>query len=150
MSEIVDDNSPVQSASSTTTHSSPGEYSTLHASFQLDGKNYVEWAEIVKISLKGRNKLNHILGLDPKKGEAGYDSWDVEDSRIKSWLWNSTQPKIASLQHTMYFLRSLDMYGKLLENLILTCKMALKSTKLKLRSYPPKKVICLWFTTIIS
>ncbi|KAK4428898.1 hypothetical protein Salat_1189700 [Sesamum alatum] len=77
------DNSKVQIP----THSS--DLQNMFPSYQLNGKNYLHWLQIVKTFLKGKGKLSHLLGIGPAIDDPKFAAWDEEDSMIMSWLWNS-------------------------------------------------------------
>lgn len=61
----------------------------------MDGKNYLQWAQIVRTFLKGKGKLSHLEGTGPRQGDPKFQTWDEEDSSIMSWLWSSMQPEIS-------------------------------------------------------
>lgn len=71
------------------------ELPTLHQSYRLDGRNYLQWAQLVKTLLKGRSKGSHLTADPPKEEDPSFIAWDVEDSRILSWLWSTMQPDIS-------------------------------------------------------
>ena len=54
----------------------------------------MKWSQVVQTFLKGKEKLGHLLGTGPKKGDPRFDAWD-EDSMVMSWLWNSILPEIS-------------------------------------------------------
>ena len=45
--------------------------------------------------LKGKGKINHLMGKGLKPGDPRFEVWDVEDSMIMAWLWNSMTPEIS-------------------------------------------------------
>ena len=63
--------------------------------YQLIGKNYLKWPQLIKTILKGKGKLNHIIGTGPKEVSPSFVSWDEQDSMIMAWLWNSMSPKLS-------------------------------------------------------
>ncbi|KAK3417008.1 hypothetical protein EUGRSUZ_H02766 [Eucalyptus grandis] len=63
--------------------------------YQLDGKYYFQWAQIVRTFLKGKGKLSHLEGIGPRQGDHKFQTWDEEDSSIMSSLWSSMQPEIS-------------------------------------------------------
>ncbi|XP_052206803.1 LOW QUALITY PROTEIN: 1-phosphatidylinositol-3-phosphate 5-kinase FAB1B-like [Diospyros lotus] len=71
------------------------ELPIVHPSYRLDGKNYLQWAQLVKTLLKGRGKGNHLTGNPPMETDSTYIAWDIDDSRIMSWLWGTMQPEIS-------------------------------------------------------
>ena len=50
-------------------------------------------AQVVRTLLKGKGKLNHLIGPVPSEDDPKFIAWDEEDSMIMSWLWNSMQPE---------------------------------------------------------
>ena len=56
--------------------------------------------------MKGKEKLSHLLGTGPAKGDPEFHIWDEEDSMIMSWLWNSMLHEISI---TSMFLSTKDM-----------------------------------------
>ncbi|KAL3520401.1 hypothetical protein ACH5RR_018550 [Cinchona calisaya] len=82
-----------------TTMSLGGDVS--HHSFQLtshklDGRNYLEWAQSVKLAIDGRGKLGHLTGevKKPEVGDPWMSAWQSENSLISAWLINSMEPTI--------------------------------------------------------
>ncbi|KAL3514076.1 hypothetical protein ACH5RR_026793 [Cinchona calisaya] len=73
----------------------------LHHPFQLtshklDGRNYLEWAQSVKLVTDRRGKLGHLTG-EVKKPEASdpwMSVWRSENSLNSAWLINSMVPTI--------------------------------------------------------
>ena len=50
-------------------------------------------SQVVRTLLKGKGKLNHLIGPVPSEDDPKFIAWDEEDSMIMSWLWNSMQPE---------------------------------------------------------
>ena len=73
----------------------PGELQNIQAAYRLDGKNYLKWSQLVRTVLKGKGKISHLMGIDPKPGDPRFDVWDEEDFMIMVWLWNSMTPEIS-------------------------------------------------------
>lgn len=73
-------------------NSSIGDFPNMKE-YRLDGKNYLQWAQIVRMFLKGKGKLSHLDGTGPRQGDPKFQTWDEEDSSIMSWLWSSMQPE---------------------------------------------------------
>ncbi|EXC02059.1 hypothetical protein L484_024023 [Morus notabilis] len=95
----------IMSTSETTISSNPSEESdyvqktgdlqNIRASNRLNGKNYLIWTQIVRTYLKGKGRLNHLLGKGPETKDIAFEAWDEEDSMIMSWLWDSMEPTIS-------------------------------------------------------
>ena len=62
---------------------------------RLNGKNYLKWSQFVRTFLKGRGKISHLLGTEPKPGDPRFDACDEVDAMVMSWLWNSMVPEIS-------------------------------------------------------
>ena len=75
---------------------SNGELQSIHTTYWLNWKNYLQWSQIVKTFLKGKRKMNHLLGTGPEQSDSNFQIWDEEDSMIMSWLWNLMLPEISS------------------------------------------------------
>lgn len=72
-----------------------GDLQNLHASYRLNGKNYLKWSQVVRAFVKGKGKLNHLLGVGPAAaGDPKFDDGHVADSMVMSWLWNSKLPEM--------------------------------------------------------
>ncbi|KAK3036194.1 hypothetical protein RJ639_030264 [Escallonia herrerae] len=65
-------------------------------SHKLTGKNYLEWAQSVKLAIDGRGKLGHLTGdvRQPAAGDPSLSAWRFENSLIMAWLINSMEPTI--------------------------------------------------------
>ena len=76
----------------TTTHSEEivrsqqsGELQNIQAAYRLDGKNYLKWSQLVRTVLKGKEKINHLMGTGPKPEDPRFEAWDEKDSMIMTW-----------------------------------------------------------------
>ncbi|KAL0410896.1 UNVERIFIED_CONTAM: hypothetical protein Slati_3679300 [Sesamum latifolium] len=78
-----------------TPNPSSGDLQNSNPSYRLNGRNYLQWSQIVRTFLKGRGKLDHLTGIGPKPKDPNFATWDEEDSMIMSWLWNLMQPEIS-------------------------------------------------------
>ena len=96
---------PISSVSSTNTDDSvPSVYAPSHGhdhSFhltihKLNGKNYVAWAQSVKLVIDGKGKLGHLTGelVRPADGDPGLPAWKSINSMVIAWLINSMEPTI--------------------------------------------------------
>ncbi|KAH0660313.1 hypothetical protein KY290_029809 [Solanum tuberosum] len=67
-------------------------------SHRLNGENYLEWAQSVKLAINGRGKLGHLTGetKKPEVGDPKMNSWRSENSLVIAWLINSMEPVIDS------------------------------------------------------
>ncbi|RVW79601.1 hypothetical protein CK203_049978 [Vitis vinifera] len=73
----------------------------FHSSFQLtihklNRKNYLEWAQSVKLAIDGRGKLGHLNGevSKPVADDPNLKTWRSENSLVSAWLINSMEPAI--------------------------------------------------------
>lgn len=66
---------------------------TVH---KLNGKNYLEWAQSVKLTMEGRSRLGYLTGeiKQPEKDDSTWKKWKAENSLIMSWMINSMEPSI--------------------------------------------------------
>ncbi|KAI4317662.1 hypothetical protein L6164_025513 [Bauhinia variegata] len=94
------------------------ELQNLGAATRLDGRNYLQWARLVTLALKGKQKLHHLTEDPPNSLDEKYSAWDIEDTIIMTWLLNSMQLEIS--QNFMFLETSkqiwemeMDMYRKL-------------------------------------
>ncbi|KAJ1375255.1 Retrotransposon gag domain [Sesbania bispinosa] len=60
----------------------PGELQNIHSAYRLNGRNYLKWAQLVRIVLKGKGKLSHLTESGPKQEDPKFTTWDEEDSMI--------------------------------------------------------------------
>ncbi|KAK3018888.1 hypothetical protein RJ639_002840 [Escallonia herrerae] len=65
-------------------------------SHKLTRKNYLEWAQSMKLAIDGRGKLGHLTGdvRQPATGDPSLSVWRPENSLIIVWLINSMEPTI--------------------------------------------------------
>ena len=61
------------------------EFQNIVRSFKLNGGNYLEWSQLIKTYIKGKGKLNHLIGPVVSKDDPRFVVWDEEDSQIMSW-----------------------------------------------------------------
>ncbi|KAK3035187.1 hypothetical protein RJ639_034575 [Escallonia herrerae] len=65
-------------------------------SHKLTGKNYLEWAQSVKLAIDSGGKLGHLTGdvRQPAAGNPSLSVWQSKNSLIIAWLINSMEPTI--------------------------------------------------------
>ncbi|XP_024030846.1 uncharacterized protein LOC112094389 [Morus notabilis] len=65
--------------------------SPLITSHKLNGQNFLQWSQSVRMFICGRGKEDYLTGEIPilKKDDPGYKKWKVENHQIMSWLVNS-------------------------------------------------------------
>ncbi|QHO08410.1 uncharacterized protein DS421_14g472380 [Arachis hypogaea] len=73
----------------------PNDLPVLQGSYPFDGRNYLQWSQLVRTTLKGRKKLNHLERNPPATTDPKYEAWDDEDALIMTWLWHSMTPEIS-------------------------------------------------------
>ena len=79
--------------------------------------------------------MTHLTYLSPKESDPRFQSWDIEDSIIMSWLWNIMQPKFSKNYMLLSTTKEIwDMvkrtYSKVQDvSIIFEIKMKLSSTK---------------------
>ncbi|CAH9101463.1 unnamed protein product [Cuscuta europaea] len=88
---------PTSQISPMTNYESPIHSSMLITSHRLNGKNYLEWSQSVKLAIDGRGKLGYLTGEIKSKlpGEEGYSTWRSENSLVIVWLLSSMEASIA-------------------------------------------------------
>ena len=64
---------------------------TIH---KLNGKNYLEWAQSVRLVIDGKGKLGYLNGeiKPPAADDPKYQQWRSENSVVIAWLINSMEP----------------------------------------------------------
>ena len=77
-------------------------HSSVHSSMiitghRLNGRNFLEWSQSVKLAINGRGKLGFLTGevKARKEEEEGYATRRPENSLITAWLLNSMEASIA-------------------------------------------------------
>ena len=73
--------------------SNPSLQITIH---KLNGSNYMEWAQSVKLSIDCRGKLGHLIReiKQQTSGDPNLKRWPLKNSLIIAWLINSMAPTI--------------------------------------------------------
>ena len=61
--------------------------------YKLNGRNYLQWAQSLKIVICGRGTLGYITGElpAPKTTNPSYKTWLSENSIVLAWLINSIE-----------------------------------------------------------
>ncbi|KAG8373611.1 hypothetical protein BUALT_Bualt11G0042300 [Buddleja alternifolia] len=90
------------------TNNASSELQGMHYSYRLDGQNYLQWSQLVRTFLKGRGKIAHLTGPVPQTSDPAFVAWDIEDSILMSWLWNSMQPEVS--KNYMFLPTSKDIW----------------------------------------
>ncbi|XP_075515435.1 uncharacterized protein LOC142550082 [Primulina tabacum] len=67
---------------------------TVH---RLNGQNFLEWSQSVKLAVDGRGKLGYLTGetARPAETEPTFKTWRSENSLVMAWLLNSMELSIA-------------------------------------------------------
>ncbi|RDX72057.1 hypothetical protein CR513_48513, partial [Mucuna pruriens] len=91
----------------------PNELPNLMSSFHLNDCNYLQWAQYIHTTLKGRKKLSHIEGNGPPRDDPKFEAWDDEDSLIMTWLWNSMTLEIS--RNYMFYSSIREIWKNLIE-----------------------------------
>ncbi|RDX83661.1 hypothetical protein CR513_35397, partial [Mucuna pruriens] len=81
--------------------------------FLSPDRNYLQWAQYIRTTLKGCNKFSHIEGNGPPKDDPKFEAWDDEDSLIMTWLWNSMTPEISP--NYMFYSSAREIWENLIE-----------------------------------
>ncbi|XP_024024721.1 uncharacterized protein LOC112092526 [Morus notabilis] len=63
---------------------------------KLNGKNYLEWSQFVRLVIDGKGKLGHLNGevKPPATNDPKYRQWRSENSLVTDWLINSMDPVV--------------------------------------------------------
>lgn len=71
-------------------------FSLSITSQKLNGKNFLQWAQSVKIVICARGKLSYLTRdlSTPKSTDPSYQRW-VDNSLVLAWLINSIEPQIS-------------------------------------------------------
>ena len=112
-----------------------GELQNIHSAYQLKGKNYLEWSQLIRTILKGKEKDSHLTNNAPDEMDVKFKSWDEEDSMIMAWLWNSMVPEISD---TCMFLKSAKEIWEVVEQTYSETKNFTQIYDVKVRSFLSK------------
>ena len=85
----MDSPSPLQS--------SPFDSTPLQLTVQkLNGRNYLEWAQSIRLMIEGRGRIGHLTGeiKKPADQDPKLAQWKSENSLVIAWLVNSMEPAI--------------------------------------------------------
>lgn len=100
--------SPISSSSVTQANSMESTHSSIHSSMlitehRLNGRNYMEWSQSVKLAIDERGKLAYLTGeiKQMKESDDGYNTWRSENFLVSAWLLNSMDASIAKLHMFM-------------------------------------------------
>ena len=65
-------------------------------SHKLNGSNFLQWSQSVKLFVRGKGKFGYLSGSTkkPKADDEGFERWESENSMIMSWLINSMEPEV--------------------------------------------------------
>ena len=100
-SEVVSGHSRGTDQSSSAVGSGSVDLSSSGSSLQitihkLNGKNYLEWFQSIKLANDGRGKLGYLTGEVPKPtaSDLSFRFWHSENSVVTAWLLNSMEAAI--------------------------------------------------------
>ncbi|KAG8375959.1 hypothetical protein BUALT_Bualt09G0013400 [Buddleja alternifolia] len=70
---------------------------------KLNGQNFIQWAQSVRIFISGKGKEDYLSGaaIQPKEDDPRYRTWKLENSMVMSWLINSMTNDIG--ENFMYY-----------------------------------------------
>ncbi|KAG8391052.1 hypothetical protein BUALT_Bualt01G0147800 [Buddleja alternifolia] len=70
---------------------------------KLNGQNFIQWAQSVRIFISGKGKEDYLSGaaIQPKEDDPGYRTSKLENSMVMSWLINSMTNDIG--ENFMYY-----------------------------------------------
>ena len=63
---------------------------------KLNGRNYLPWSQSVMLFIRGKGKADFITGeaVKPEVTDGSYKTWEIDNSKVMSWLINSMTPEI--------------------------------------------------------
>ena len=63
----------------------------LITSHKLNGQNFLQWSQSVRMFICGTGKEDYLTGEIPilKNDDSGYKKWKAENHQLMSWLINS-------------------------------------------------------------
>ncbi|KAG8503428.1 hypothetical protein CXB51_001585 [Gossypium anomalum] len=76
----------------------PSDSSGLTITYhRLNGNNFLEWSQSVKIFLLGRERWDYVTGeiKKPAVTDAGFAKWMRDNGQVMTWLLNSMTPSIS-------------------------------------------------------
>lgn len=100
MAKPYDDTSGIDSMSSTRSPSITLNTESFQnisiTSHKLNGNNFLQWSQSVKLFIRGRGKFGYLSGTTTKPAEEDeeFERWEAENSMIMSWLINSMDPSV--------------------------------------------------------
>ncbi|KAH9657194.1 retrovirus-related pol polyprotein from transposon RE1 [Citrus sinensis] len=79
--------------SSYVSNDSPSLQITTH---KLNGQNFLQWSQSVKMFIRGKWKIGYLTGSikEPTEDDPKFQTWDADNSMIMSWLVNSMEQEI--------------------------------------------------------
>jgi gag-polypeptide of LTR copia-type len=75
----------------------------------LNGKNYIPWAKVARVTLKGKGLLGYVNAnrVRPIEWVKSQDEWDMVDSQVMTLISNSLEPQ---LSETFYCEITLELW----------------------------------------
>ncbi|RDX67910.1 hypothetical protein CR513_53161, partial [Mucuna pruriens] len=70
----------------------PHELPNLVSSYRLDDRNYLQWAQHIRTTLKGCKKLNHIEGNNAPRNDPKFSHYDMAMELydyINKFIWEN-------------------------------------------------------------
>jgi osmotically-inducible protein OsmY len=65
---------------------------------KLNGRNYREWAQSIKLVVEGKGRIGYLTGDAKQPADpALLQKWKAENSLVMSWLVNSMVPSISKI-----------------------------------------------------
>ncbi|KAI5445651.1 hypothetical protein KIW84_013754 [Lathyrus oleraceus] len=95
MAEIINDQPPPPPPPTNPPAPFNAKDFVVQKGYWLTGKNYFQWSQFIRHTLKCCDMPDHIEGNPPLVTAPNFPSWDKDDSAIITWLWNSISPEIS-------------------------------------------------------
>ncbi|GMI80943.1 hypothetical protein HRI_001763600 [Hibiscus trionum] len=90
--------------------------SLIITNHRLDGKNFLQWSQLVLMVIRGRGKLGYINGEIPRPSltDPTYATWELNNSIVMAWLINSMESHISRTY--LLFKTAKEMWDAVKEN----------------------------------
>lgn len=96
MSDVIAESTPT--VTSQTSQTSAENHPIQITTIQLNGDNFLQWSQSVRMYIRGWGKIGYITREIQKTGEKNpaFSTWDAENSVIMTWLVNSMVEDISA------------------------------------------------------
>ncbi|XP_061354693.1 uncharacterized protein LOC133299272 [Gastrolobium bilobum] len=83
---------------------------------RLNGKNFLQWFQSVKLVIRAKGKMGYLEGKikKPTENSPDYDDWEINNSLVMAWLTNSMEPQIG--QTYLFFDTAKEIWDAVQQN----------------------------------